>query len=153
MNQPDIQRFRKALRIFEHLRAEQVKLSTSCTGVSAARCHTLLALREHMPCSLNHLAGTLCLEKSTVSRTVDGLVRAGLVSRVDNPENRREAQLSLTSEGSVMARRIDTDGNALFGRTFGDMAPADAKILLKTFVSFTEAFGKQLSMMKPGGLK
>lgn len=150
MNQSDIQLFLKMLRTFEHLRSGQVKLSTSCTGVSAARCHTLLALREHMPCSLNHLAMTLSLQKSTVSRTVDGLVRAGLVSRVENPENRREAQLSLTSEGALVARRIDTDNNIIFGKALASMSPAETKKLLTTFASFIELFGKQLELMKTG---
>lgn len=148
LNMSDIQELRSAIRSFEQLRAQQVRLSTLCIGVTSARCQTLLALYEIMPCSLNTLAETLCLEKSTVSRTVECLVRSELVCRTNNPENRREAQLSLSTEGVTMVRRINKDNNHLFRQVFSNMTPEDAKKFVSVFRSFNESLKIQLEAMK-----
>ena len=148
MKKNNIQKFRSTIRTFEQLRAEQVRLSTSCIGVSSARCHTLLALDELKSCSLNILAEKLCLEKSTVSRTVESLVQSGMVNRMDNPENRRESQLSLTPKGIDMVNTINADNNRIFGEVLAGMPRSDTKTLLKVFTSFTDAFKFKLEVMK-----
>jgi DNA-binding MarR family transcriptional regulator len=61
--------------------------------------HALQVLGEGRCITQHALAGRLRLDKSTVSRMISALVDRCLVERATNPENRREALLSLTADG------------------------------------------------------
>ncbi|MCB0857937.1 MAG: winged helix DNA-binding protein [Solirubrobacterales bacterium] len=62
---------------------------------------------------LADIAGTTGASMPAVSRAVDSLVRKGLVSRVEDPEDRRRRLLSLTEDGHQLANA------ALLGRAVG----------------------------------
>ena len=49
--------------------------------------------------SMSEIAGRLGVTISTASGAVDHLVSAGLLSRVDDPANRRQVQVSVTPHG------------------------------------------------------
>lgn len=55
------------------------------------------------PCSQNDLRGHLQLERSTVSRLVDGLVARDWVRREVDPQNMRQRRLELTEQGAAAA--------------------------------------------------
>ncbi len=57
--------------------------------------------------SLKELADKLSLEKSTVSRTVDGLVKRRFLNRETPSENRRLIKLNLTEAGSSTCDNIN----------------------------------------------
>ncbi|MED4402241.1 MarR family transcriptional regulator [Metabacillus fastidiosus] len=52
------------------------------------------------------LANKLMLERSSVSRLVDKLIKEGLVCREENEKNRREIHLSLTDKGQITFHQI-----------------------------------------------
>jgi len=54
---------------------------------------------EKQTLTVTDLAIKLDLERSTVSRLIDDLVKGDFVSRAQNPHNRREVILSLTDKG------------------------------------------------------
>ncbi len=56
--------------------------------------------------NLNRLADQLAVTPSTALRTIDRLVAAGLATRRENPENRREVVLGLTSDGARVVRDV-----------------------------------------------
>lgn len=114
MKTEDILNFRKLIRKYEQLSTQQVKSSTTCNGVSLAQCHTLLALEENQVCSLNTLSKAIKLEKSTVSRTIEGLVKIGLVIRKENRNNRRETLLSLSKQGQKTVDEINRENNEFY---------------------------------------
>jgi DNA-binding MarR family transcriptional regulator len=70
-----------------------------CKGVTLAQCHTLLEINSKGKESVTELAKSIGLDKSTVSRTVDGLVSLGLVDRSIPATNRRTTTLELTDAG------------------------------------------------------
>ena len=63
------------------------------------RQHRTLRRVDEGHMSLAALAAFGNLSVPTVSETIDGLVRRGLLSRRENPENRRALLLALTPEG------------------------------------------------------
>lgn len=69
---------------------------------------------------LADIAGTTGASMPAVSRAVDSLVRKGLVSRVEDPEDRRRRLLSLTEEGHQLANA------ALLGRAVGAVKLANS---------------------------
>lgn len=64
-----------------------------------ARRKLLAAIQELQPATLNEVSAALERGAPAVSRSVDTLVRAGLVERREDPENRRRLALRLTQSG------------------------------------------------------
>ena len=65
----------------------------------AARRKLLEAIAEREPATLNQIAATVERGAPAVSRSVDALVRVGLVERQPDPKNRRRLALRLTEAG------------------------------------------------------
>ena len=65
----------------------------------AARRKLLAAIEETEPATLNQVAAAAGRGAPAVSRSVDTLVRAGLVERQADPDNRRRLALRLTGAG------------------------------------------------------
>jgi DNA-binding MarR family transcriptional regulator len=72
-----------------------------------ARRKLLAAIGGKEPATLNEVAKVIGRGAPAVSRSVDALVRSGLVERTQDPNNRRRLALRLTSEGrDRLAARI-----------------------------------------------
>jgi DNA-binding MarR family transcriptional regulator len=64
-----------------------------------ARRQLLVSIATHEPATLGQVAKEAGRGAPAVSRSVDTLVRAGLVERTQDPNNRRRLALRLTDEG------------------------------------------------------
>ena len=64
-----------------------------------ARIKLLGAIGKNEPATLNQIAAAVKRGAPAVSRSVDTLVRAGLVERSPDPDNRRRLALRLTEAG------------------------------------------------------
>jgi DNA-binding MarR family transcriptional regulator len=81
-----------------------------------ARRKMLSAISGREPATLNEVAKAIGRGAPAVSRSVDALVRAGLVERTQDPNNRRRLALKLTQAGrEQMSKRI-AGGPALRGK-------------------------------------
>jgi DNA-binding MarR family transcriptional regulator len=65
----------------------------------ATRRKLLSAIAEREPATLNQVAAAVGRGAPAVSRSVDSLVRSGLVERQPDPQHRRRLALRLTAEG------------------------------------------------------
>lgn len=101
-----IRNFRSILRKFERELFFQ-NTSSCCGGVSMAQCHTLLEIQSNDNITVTQLSENLMLNKSTISRTVDGLVNTGLICREIPKDNRRTTVLSLTDAGNKTCQNIN----------------------------------------------
>ena len=78
-----------------------------------ARRKLLSAIAGKEPATLNEVAKAVGRGAPAVSRSVDALVRAGLVERTQDPNNRRRLALRLTQPGrDALAKRV-AGGSAL----------------------------------------
>lgn len=59
----------------------------------------LASIADHEPATLNEVAKAIGRGAPAVSRSVDALVRSGLVERTQDPTNRRRLALRLTPAG------------------------------------------------------
>ena len=75
-------------------------------GLTAAQADALLVIGQAGPLSLKELGELLIAEAGHPSRLVDRLVEAGLVERRPAAEDRRRVELSLTTKGRRLERRI-----------------------------------------------
>ena len=78
-----------------------------------ARRKLLGAVAAGEPATLNDVARSLGRGAPAVSRSVDALVRAGLVERTQDPDNRRRLALRLTQRGREQLGARIAGGSAL----------------------------------------
>jgi DNA-binding MarR family transcriptional regulator len=57
---------------------------------------------EHNQCSIGRLADIGVIERSNLSRIVDGMERAGLVAKFDRRSDKRETLVSVTEKGRAL---------------------------------------------------
>lgn len=103
-----------AIRLLRMLRRED-----EASGLSAPRLSALSVIVFAGPLSLAELASAEQVRPPTMSRLVDGLVEAGLVTREIAPGDRRSVRIAATEEGRrlletgrqrrvrVLTRRLD----------------------------------------------
>ncbi|MBP2642063.1 MAG: transcriptional regulator, MarR family [Firmicutes bacterium] len=85
-----------------------------CCGVTYAQCHAVVEVGRKETLSLNELAELLNLDKSTVSKTVDQLVKNDIMLREPGQKDRRYVTLTLTTEGYELFQSIEKRMEAYF---------------------------------------
>ena len=100
MKKDDVRHHRRQMRELHRITGALLGDRACCCGLSLPQCHVLLELEARGTTSLVDLAERLELDKSTVSRTVEGLVELGIVVRTTNAEDRRYVALDLTTLGT-----------------------------------------------------
>jgi DNA-binding MarR family transcriptional regulator len=109
--------------------------SNCCTGITVPQCHVLLEIEELSQATTVQLAKNLKLDKSTLSRTVDGLVKAGLVERKTHPSDRRYTILILTEQGKKSCEHINRENDGLYDRVFQQLPRETRDTILGHFES------------------
>lgn len=131
-NKERLRDFRKTIRMLEREFAIEFALGTSCCGVTLAQCHALLELEAFGVASLSELAGELGLDKSTLSRTIDSLVKEGLVERATSSSDRRAVRISLTAKGRQNAAGINKMCDELYGRILAAIPSSAHKMVIES---------------------
>ena len=88
----------------------------------------LSAVAHHEPATLNQVADATGRGAPAVSRSVDALVRAGLIDRVADPNNRRRLAMRLTPEGKALLERPFSTRGALVEK-LEKMAPSELRAI------------------------
>jgi DNA-binding MarR family transcriptional regulator len=122
--------FRRNLRVLEREVVSQLVGETSCCGVTLTQCHALLEL-SFSRLSLTNLAAALDLDTSTLSRSVDGMVKAGLVERTEDPADRRSVRLALTAAGREKVAQIDGMCDVYYANLLGQLNERDQKCIVR----------------------
>jgi DNA-binding MarR family transcriptional regulator len=99
-------RFSARLREIERAIARRVRADASCCGMTLSQGHALLEITSAGGLNVRDLSERLGLDKSTLSRTVEGLVASGLAERVPDPGDRRVAVIRPTGRGRETAERL-----------------------------------------------
>jgi DNA-binding MarR family transcriptional regulator len=133
MRKEQIRAFRRNLREFERLMSECYDSSCAHTGLSLAQCHHLLGIEEEQPTNGSDLSDRLNLDRSTVSRTVETLVRRGLVTRTKDHRDRRISVLVLSQRGMSAAERIHEENDQYFVRVFSAIPRQHRNAVLHAF--------------------
>ena len=136
MDKKFIQHFREVIRIFDRELFLQNNASC-CNGISVAQCHTLLEIEKNSEISISELATNLTLDKSTISRTVDGLVNIQMVERVIPQDNRRKAILNLTENGQQICTTINYTHDSYIKKVLNDYTSGEREEFLRLFKKLT----------------
>ena len=133
-----IRRFRRSLRKFERLVTLQLK--NCCSGVTFGQCLVLLEIEEHGQPTMGLLAAQLRLDNSTLSRTVEGLVRNGHVERARDDRDRRVVCILLTPAGSAVCKAIHKENDACCRQLFQKIPVSRREAVIRHFDTLVQAF-------------
>lgn len=104
-------------------------------GLTPAQAEVVRCLADHGPMSLRELGAMLVCESGSPSRLVDTVVSREIVSRREDPADRRSVALALTSEGKRLDRAVRKIEDALYEQIGGQLG--------------AEAIGKALALLRP----
>lgn len=90
--------------------------------------------------SVSALAEASQTSRSAVSKAVDALVRRGLVTRSQDPDDRRNVPLALTGEGQRVMDGVFTEAEAWLSARFERLSPEKLEILLQGMEILRKAF-------------
>ncbi|MCP4154672.1 MAG: MarR family transcriptional regulator [bacterium] len=135
----NIRDFRETLRKLERQLDAQLKEDVQCCGVSLVQCHTILELGKQEQINLTALSTSLQLDKSTVSRGIDTLMKQELVSRETDPNNRRSVLLSLTPKGKKTCDSINQFCDNYYKNVFRHIPGEKQEQVMESLALFAEA--------------
>lgn len=115
------------------------KNDSTCCGVTLVQCHALVEIGRKETLSLNELASTLHLDKSTMSRTINNLVESSLVHRDIDNANRRYVSIRLTKEGEEVFSTIETSMNDYYSNIFKSIPDSKRDQVLESLQLLTDA--------------
>lgn len=93
-----------------------------------ARRQLLEAIAANEPATLNQVAAGVGRGAPAVSRSVDALVRSGLVVREADPDNRRRLAMRLSDSGRDLLSKAPESGGPLTAR-FERLAPSELRAI------------------------
>ncbi|MCY9657134.1 MarR family transcriptional regulator [Paenibacillus chondroitinus] len=128
----DVQKF---IRLFGML---EQSVTPCGFPLSVSQAYALQEL-ENTTLSVSELAQRLNLERSSVSRLVDGLVKENLVSRDINEANRREMLLALTEKGSRIIGQVRNQSLSFYQTVLENVPDGDQAIIMEGFKKFNHA--------------
>lgn len=80
------------------------------SGLSMTQCKALFELgglgEASKPLHVSDLAETFGVSLPSMSRAVDALVRGGLATRVEDPDDRRARSVAITDQGKKLVERL-----------------------------------------------
>ncbi len=110
--------------------------------VTLTQFRTLVVLDTGGESNLNGLAEALSVNASTAMRMIDKLLAAGLVTRHENPANRREVVLDLSPSGAELVGSVTDRRRAEIARIVRKMPTSLRNELVEALVAFADAAGE-----------
>ena len=95
------------LREVARMYSRAQRVVADCCRATGTQCHLLTELGRSGALPLSELGLRLCLEKSWVSRAVDGMVARGLVRKEPNPADARSWLVTLTPAGERTVEELN----------------------------------------------
>jgi len=121
--------FRQVILPVWHFTRTQIhKLITTEYGITSVQFHMIRAIAQGNS-SASSLAECMHVSKPNISRTVDELVRNGLVCRMRDENDRRNIKLSLTKKGGVLFTDMHIKHNEILAEQFSILDDEELKEL------------------------
>ncbi len=116
--------------LFRHMSAHDLTLPETMMLRLIGR-HTL---------NVAEVAESIALSHSAASRAVDRLVRAGLISRSEDPQDRRNKRLGLTESGLALVKEVEGVFGAELSELISDLPADSQEALAALFAQLLAAF-------------
>ncbi|WP_417812061.1 MarR family winged helix-turn-helix transcriptional regulator [Thalassospira alkalitolerans] len=107
-------------------------------SISPEEWSLLLVLWKKGPQSPGALADVTIKDRTTVTRLLDGMVRKGLVTREEDPRDRRRSVVAVTPAGQEQKHELIRIAQGLIADALADIPAEDVTITIKTLKKMTE---------------
>ena len=118
--------------------AVALSLASVDSSVTLPQLRVLVMLSSRGPLNLTAVAEGLGVNASNASRACDRLVAAGLVTRREDPSDRRQVSLSLTRQGTRTIDAVLRHRRTVLGQVVSRMSPADQRRLAEGLQAFND---------------
>lgn len=116
----------------KYLTRAAVQAARSEFGLGQVEWQVVALLGVFQPISIRELTFHALLDQAQVSRAVTALGKRGLVSRGRSERDRREAELTLTEQGTALHSRLSIAANERNRILLDGFAPDETKRLIAT---------------------
>lgn len=128
-----------------HLVTRRFHEALRLKNVSVSRWRMLAWLAEHQPATINELTEHLMLRQPTVTQLVNDAVRAGIVTKSSDGQDKRRQNVSLTPSGVRLAEDLKREAAAAEAHTmasFGADGLDELKRRLRQVIDHFETPGR-----------
>ncbi|MCW8926853.1 MAG: MarR family transcriptional regulator [Xanthomonadales bacterium] len=108
--------------------------------MTLAQCLVLLDIDEHKKATMGQLAAHLRLDHSTLTRTVNGLVRKNLVERAGDENDRRIVWIRLSAEGENLCKEIHESNDAYAWQVLSHIPQSERANVIRCFEMLVQAY-------------
>lgn len=121
-----------------HLMTRRLGLIDKCgckisePDLSVVQSHILYEINKRQGPSMQEVADALGMDITTFSRQVQTLMKLGLATKVEQPDDRRVYRLSLTEEGAQAVIEISEQMNRYFQEVFSYMTEFEKETVLRS---------------------
>ncbi len=133
---------REWVEVFMHRSMRDFKRFMDDSGLSFSQMSILMRLFHRGKCSVSEIGDQLGITNAAASQTVDRLVKDGVLERIEDPEDRRAKQLTLTPEGSTLIER-GIEARIQWMETLTDtLTPEQQELIVSALTLLTKAARK-----------
>jgi DNA-binding MarR family transcriptional regulator len=126
-----VQKSADLIRQLRHVLQQKSVVTWFDLDLTLPQLKTLLFISYHGPTNSKMIAEKFGVTPSNVTRTINVLVKQKLVSRRENPVDRRFLELRLTGRGEEMLTGWKEDTNRFLAELLGGMSEEDLSVLEK----------------------
>jgi len=134
------------LREVARLYTRAQRAVAECCRTSTTQCHLLVELGRSGPLPLNEIGARLSLEKSWVSRAVDGLVERGWATKEPNPLDARSWLVTLTADGEDRVRELNATLDTHAARVLEHLSERDRASVEKSLLLLLKALREDIDI-------
>jgi len=134
------------LREVARLYTRAQRTAAGCCGTGNTQCHLLVELGRSGPLPLSEIGARLGLEKSWVSRAVDGLVERGWATREPNPLDARSWLVTLTADGEERVHELNATLDNHAARVLEPLSERDRAMVEKSLLLLLKALNEDVDI-------
>lgn len=117
--------------------------------LTVGQLRVLFSLAGQQPTTMSGVAQRLGVTLPAASTAVDKLVQASLVTRQENPSDRRFVQCGLTEQGQALIQRLSQAGPMQHDELFERMTLAELRTVAKALAIFNRVLAEQHAARLP----
>jgi DNA-binding MarR family transcriptional regulator len=136
---PAVERALQAVEALQLRLASAHAAEFTALELTMSQAKLLYVVMAHGPLTMSEVAGQLGVTLSTASGAVDHLVSAGLLTRADDPANRRQVLVTVTRVGLTTLEQMREFGERQLRSLFDHIPDADVAVVERAMEILTAA--------------
>ena len=133
------QAIRSWMDVFMHRSMRGWGLFAKSTGLSMPQFSILMQLHHKGVCGLSDISERFDISSAAASQLVDRLVQSGLVERIEDPNDRRAKQLTITPKGRELIETGIVERTRWAEELVESLTPGEYEVVSSTLGTLAEA--------------